>query len=319
MNALILALTMATAASDPTADPKLLAGMPGSSKAKDLQVIVDRAVQTVRDSLGNAAPLPDSMAVTLVDLTGKTPRWASYRGDVPIYPASVVKVFYLRAAHQWMQDGKLTDSEELRRALRDMIVDSSNDATSYVVDVLTGTTSGPELPPDELATWAERRNAMNRYYDSIGYRGINVNKKPWGDGPYGRETQASAAFKPSRNQLTTDATARLLTEIVLGRAVDPARSAEMLELMKRDPFLPTTDIEEQNTNYTGIAAVPGMKLWSKAGWTSRVRHDAAYVELPNGPRFVLVTFTDGRADERNVIPTVARSVMRDLSSHSRHR
>jgi len=35
----------------------------------------------------------------------------------------------------------LQTSDELERAMRDMIVDSSNDATSLVVDVL-GTTSG---------------------------------------------------------------------------------------------------------------------------------------------------------------------------------
>ncbi len=56
---------------------------------------------------------------------------------------------------------------ELERAIRDMIVDSSNDATSLVVDVLTGTTSGPELSPAPLGTWKSQRNIIDRYARSL--------------------------------------------------------------------------------------------------------------------------------------------------------
>ena len=77
---------------------------------------------------------------------------------------------------------------------------------------------------------------MNRYFFSLGYTNINANKKPWCEGPYGRETQSIQRHQPSRNMLTTDATARLLTEIATGQAVSARRSAEMLELLKREPF-----------------------------------------------------------------------------------
>ena len=55
--------------------------------------------------------------------------------------------------------------------------------------------------------------------------------------------------------------------------------------------------------------VAGAKLWSKAGWTSTTRHDTAYIELPNGAKFVLTVFTEGHANEREIIPTVARVVI----------
>ncbi len=56
-------------------------------------------------------------------------------------------MFYLVAAHRQMEDGKITDTPELRRAMDDMIVHSGNESTGYVLDLLTATTSGPELPP----------------------------------------------------------------------------------------------------------------------------------------------------------------------------
>ena len=67
---------------------------------------------------------------------------------------------------------------------------------------------------------------------------------------------------------------------------------------------------------TGIAlqGITGVKLWSKAGWTSTTRHDAAYIELPNGAKFVLVTFTTDHANEREIIPTVAKVVLDGMKS-----
>ena len=118
------------------------------------QKLVDDAVAA---ALAKFAPInlhPDELAVTLVDLSGfNNPAWANHRGAAPVYPASVVKLFFLAAAHRQMEDKTISDTPELRRALSDMIVDSGNEATGYVLDVLTGTTSGPELPPAELAVW----------------------------------------------------------------------------------------------------------------------------------------------------------------------
>lgn len=280
-----------------------------------LQQLVDEAAEAALKRFAEKGLNEKQLAVTLVDLREPgRPARASFRGAEPIYPASVIKMFYLAAAHRWLEDGKLNDTEELRRAMRDMIVDSSNDATHYIVDALTGTSNGAELPPAEMNVWAERRNAVNRYFQSLGYTGINVNQKPWCEGPYGRERIFLGEKFTNRNMLTTDATARLMTEIVLGRAVNAGRSAKMLELMKRDHTGTSEDPDDQAHGYTGIALdkSSGARLWSKAGWTSTSRHDAAYVELPGGARFVLVTFTSNQSKERDIIPTVARAIIQGM-------
>ena len=281
-----------------------------------LQALVNSAVQAALQQFADRKLQSNQLAVTLVDLRDPAkPLQAAYRGDAPIYPASVVKLFYLAAAHRWLEDSKLEDTPELRRALRDMIVDSSNEATHYIVDLLTGTTSGPELPDAEIDAWFEKRNAVNRYFVSLGYTHINVNKKPWCEGPYGRETQSIKRHQPSRNLLTTDATARLLGEIATGRAVTARRSAEMMELLRREPFkkIVETGEPDQGNAFTGPALPAGTRLWSKAGWTSETRHDAAYLELPDGAKLVLVTFTVGHANDREIIPTVARKILADLN------
>src|SRR5207244_4981815 len=127
--------------------------------------LVDGAVHQTLAKFAHQQLKPDQLAVTLVDLRDpQHPVRASYRGDAQIYPASVVKLFYLVAVHRWLEDGKLQDTGELGRALRDMIVPSYNEATHYIVDLLTGTTSGPELSPSELKKWTKKRDAVNRYF-----------------------------------------------------------------------------------------------------------------------------------------------------------
>ncbi len=125
-----------------------------------LQSAVDRAVTETRAEFTGPVLKPEQLAVTVIDLRGTTPVQADYRGEARFYPASVIKLFYLAATHRWLEDGRIADTPELRRAMRDMIVDSSNDATNYLVDVLTGTTGGPELPADELKAWSELIEAL---------------------------------------------------------------------------------------------------------------------------------------------------------------
>jgi beta-lactamase class A len=277
-----------------------------------LQALVDEAAQATLKQFADKGLKQDQLAITLIDLRDpQHPVQGSYRGEERIYPASVVKLFYLVAAHRWLEDGRLQETDELKRALHDMIVASSNDATGYVLDMLTDTTSGRELPPTEMQAWLEKRNAVNRYFQTLGYRNINTNQKTFCEDAYGREHFARGPNGENRNKLTTDATARLLAEIATGRAVTPARSRQMMELLHRDFAGQSSDPDDQAHGFTALALkeLPTARLWSKAGWTSTTRHDAAYIELPNGARFVLVTFTTDHANEHDIIPAVAHVVL----------
>ena len=75
-----------------------------------------------------------------------------------------------------------------------------------------------------------------------------------------------------------------MMEIVTGKVATPARTALMMDLLKRDYGKQTTDTDDQGTGFTGIALKgrDGFRMWSKAGWTSTTRHDVAYIETPDG-------------------------------------
>src|SRR3954452_14910513 len=80
----------------------------------------------------------DNLALSVIDLTkADAPTRADYHGDAPFYPASVIKLFFMVEAFR-----QAKSSPEIDRALREMISVSDNDATAYLVDVLTNTTAG---------------------------------------------------------------------------------------------------------------------------------------------------------------------------------
>ena len=249
-------------------------------------------------------------------------RGFSYRGMERIYPASIVKLFYLVAIMEWLQGGMVAESLELDRAIRDAIIVSSNDAAGLIVDVLTGTTSGPELPSSPFETWQKQRNIVNRYFKSLDWEeleSINVNQKTWCDGAYGRERAFLGELMENRNMLTTDAVARLLHSIIGGVAVSAERSQKMMQLLKRSLKLTEfvdSDGENQITGFIGEALPTNAQIWSKAGWMSRVRHDAAYVEIPNLSPYLLTIFTEGKdnAQNKSILPFISQLIVEAMTN-----
>lgn len=281
----------------------------------EMQSLVENAANETIKKFTDKNFKSENLAVTLIDVSNPNQlKTANFRGDEKIYPASVVKMFYMVALHQWYADGTLKKSVALERAEKDMIIHSYNEPTQYIVDALTATNNGEELSAKDLEKYGKKREIVNRYFQGLGYQNINVNQKTYEESLYGRERQWWNEGK-NRNMLTTNAVAKLLTEIALGKAVSKEHSGQMMELMKRDFAGEAKDPDDQAHAFTGIALkeFPQAKLWSKAGWTSTTRHDAAYIELPNGKKFVLVVFTTNFANEREILPFAASKIIRHFA------
>jgi beta-lactamase class A len=293
----------------------LLTSGPIVHAAGELEAMAAQAAAEMREQFKDEAIREEDLAISVIDLRDPDhPRTGNYRGDQPMFPASVVKLFYLAYAQRLLEDGELADSEELQRGLRDMIVDSSNDATSFILDTITDAPNGGVLPPAEMEQWSTKRNVVNRYFADLGYAKINVNQKAYCEGPYGRERLFIGPKFENRNKLTTDATAKLLAEIAERRFVSQARSEAMMALLARDRAKKTTGPDDQAHGFIAGALPPGVKVWSKAGWTSTARHDAAYIESEDGAvRAVIVIFTTGHGRSRKIIPALGKTLYRSLS------
>jgi len=258
----------------------------------------------------------DDIALTVIidDKNSSSLQGYSYRGDERIYPASIVKLFYLVAVEAWLNEGKVQSSSEFDRAVRDMIIESSNDATSLVMDTLTQTTSGYELPEVEFQQWQKQRNMINDYFQGYQweeFNQINVNQKTWCDGAYGRERMFLGENYENRNMLTTNAVARLFYSIMNDLVVTDQACEKMRNLLKRDVSqkqLEENEEENQINGFLGEILPNDAQIWSKAGWTSKVRHDCAYINIPDSPPYLLVVFTEGKA-RRTLLPFISQQFL----------
>ncbi|MBL8068227.1 MAG: serine hydrolase [Armatimonadetes bacterium] len=232
------------------------------------------------------------IAVVRLDRTAREFQLGGVGLDAPIYPASVVKVFYLAFAAHLLDSGSLAMSPELNRASRDMVKDSNNDATGYIVDLVCGTTPGPELGPADLARFIEQRGAVNRFFSGLGYQGVNAVNRTFNEGPYGRESQLLGKDMSNRNRVTASAVCRLMAEIALGTHWSGDSVSWMQGLLRRaNPQDEPDAADAQASGFIGKAIPRAAILYSKAGWTSDTRHDAAWVVLPDGREFAIAILT----------------------------
>jgi hypothetical protein len=255
----------------------------------------------------------EGLSIAVVDMSRDTPGGSfpagAYRGDVSYYPCSVVKICFLSFYESQKQAGKLVDTPELVRAVKDMITVSSNDATGFVMDSLTGTTSGPELSGVEWERWKAKRNVVNDWYRARGYTNLNANQKTFCEDAYGRE-QAFRDGGKNRNRMTAAESARILKEIAHGEVAGEALTAEMLMLLSRDVAAdePFEDLELEDARLAGQGLPRGSRVWAKSGDAYDFHHLVARVALPNGSDYVVAVFTKGVKDVKEVIPRAYEKV-----------
>jgi len=253
-----------------------------------------------------------AIAVGKIDRAAGKVQWGQLRADQEFYPASTVKLFYISYAATQLEKKKLKMTDEFQRAVTDMIVESSNDATALVLDTITGTTGGPELAPSEFQKWQEKRNAVNKWLTAQGFTGINLNQKTWNEGPYGRERQSLGPKYENRNSLTPHAALAMMSLIALDKVANPEWSAWIKKPLNRViPANGQTD-DFQAKAFTGGILPKGSELWSKAGYTDTVRHDIAWFKLPNGHEYVFAVFTKAQSNEPKLIPFISEHLIQEL-------
>ncbi len=257
--------------------------------------------------------IEEGLSIAVIDMTAPVPGASfpagAYRGDASYYPCSVVKICFLSYYEARKQAGKLDDTPELVRAVKDMITVSSNDATGFVVDSITGTTSGPELSGLEWERWKGKRNVVNGWYRGRGYTNLNANQKTFCEDAYGRE-QAFRDGGKNRNRMTAAEAARIFKEIVRGEVAGEALTDEMLALLSRDITAaePLEDVELEDARLAGQNLPKGSRVWAKSGDAYDFHHLVARVALPNGSDFIVAVFTKGVKTVPEVIPSVYEKV-----------
>lgn len=271
----------------------------------ELQEFLDGTVKKLlaKDARARKAK---TVGIALIDLQqGQTPRLAHWNGDIPIYPASVVKFVYLMAAYAWEEQGILSIDSTLDRQLTAMIYKSSNTATQKVFRTLTETEAGSELDSDDYAAFRERRLRVKRWLENLGIKGIHSIHPTYNGGGdlYGRDIQLlqdgsvpgglsnQSGSLSNRQAMTAVGTAKLLALLASNLGLDSEDAAEVRQRMKRDP-------RKQPYLYNRIAGgavqTSGVEVYSKTGTWGPIYADAGIIRGPTGRQLALAVFIDSK-------------------------
>lgn len=233
------------------------------------------------------------------------PHFGHFRGDEAMYPSSIAKLFYAVAAYKKMQDRCIRDSK-IESDITAMLRDDDHKAANRVVDFVSGTESGDELSGGDFRSFERKRQWVNRYFEKIGFEGINVSQKFWTEKPTGRDLQLLGRKLPrnyeNSNRLTANQAAQLLYLIY----ADAIVSKEACEKIKK--AIERRVDQEKISPLQGIASgLPsGAKLWSVKGFTHQDFNEVGLVALPNGQVYVLSVFTRYADHVKNFSTQVSR-------------
>lgn len=227
---------------------------------------------------------------------------ASWQGRTLRDPGDLVQLPYLIASERWLQRGLLEEEPELLRAQQAMIRQGSHDATSYVVDRLSGTTSGPVLAESGREAWMAQRLLVNDWLTTLGWselRGCQAAQKTWQDGPYGRERQFLGAALEQANRFSSDGLARLLEGVMAGTLISPPACQRMRSLLAA----PVAEDRAAADLPVGLAPLlPAVstgwrRFWGRGGRAGQGRQLALYGEGDGHAPMLLVVLLDRAAPE----------------------
>jgi hypothetical protein len=278
--------------------------------SQELTKICSAAAKSSIATFPQPAIPEEDIAIHLMVKPKGADRWVTggFRSDFQMYPASVVKLYYLGMGGWLRERGRLKPSEEDLRGFRDMIVDSSNDGTGHVLDILTGTTGGPELSPRALRSWMEKRQGVNRWLRTMEIQDVNACQKTWNEGPYGRERQGYGKDYQLRNMASPASAGLMMAAIADGRCGEGPVQEWMMGLLKRSLEKP----DGQTRTYIGKVTPKSWTHFSKAGNAYQVRHDTALLMSPEGHKVVLTIFTDHHSTNLLLLPHIASEVLKGL-------
>tara|TARA_B100001029_G_C14984217_1_gene407937 strand:+ start:34 stop:906 length:873 start_codon:yes stop_codon:yes gene_type:complete len=273
----------------------------------------------VRVCSNNKGFLKDDLAITWINYKSENNKVFKGFGfginnKKMFYPASIVKLVYGLATFHWIKKGRLLLTEEISDAVSRMLFNSSNNATSFLVDLLTGTTSGPCIEGEVWESWKYQRRIINDWLKDFNWEelyGINCCQKTWDDEPFGREKEFYGYENKNRNKMTTDSSARVLEEIMIH--IDFQKNdLNLRKFLKRN--LNKDALKEDPMNqiegFLGEGLPESTNFWSKAGLMSEVRHDAAWWINNKSLQTLLVVFGNGEKYFRDtsLFPAIAEEV-----------
>lgn len=284
----------------------------------DLATILRRAL---RDLLEGEGDLPrtaqegTSAALAILHPAGPgnphTFTLVHYRGEQEFFPGDLVSLFILAGVALQAQKGAIVEDEHVERDILRMVRARDADSANLLIDRVTGTLSGPEMPEANLDMFRKRRGTLDALLRGIGVSGTRCEQKIWDRTPYGRDAQLLGPGRSGDNRATSMAVAILFARLLQGQVGSAEASAKVLELLRAETSGPPFSACRPRLS-AGVPAGALIWGWRTAG--ARLLHEAVAVELPTGARYCLALLS--HLGERNalILESLGRRVADGISA-----
>lgn len=249
-----------------------------------------------------------NISLKLEDITNDLSFSYSLKTSTGHYAASLIKLFHAYMAYKKLKESKPLNKSELLRAIEESLKVSDNDALGYLMDFNSKTQSGLELDGSEWLEFKNSRAKITSYFKELSYSdSLNLANKCFSFSPYGRDFQlAFAEDGLGRNFLDIEDVSKIMHAI---RQECP----ELLSYMRRD----ITDHEDEQLYFISKGLEPFIndisEIYSKAGWTSAVRHDTAFIYFKDGSKYLLTVMTTGLSSHKELISELSSFIFKQLS------
>lgn len=208
------------------------------------------------------------------------------------YPASLIKLFAAFYAVEKLKNTKLEDFafNDLNVAIRNSLEESDNDALSLVYDFISGSASGL-YDQKSFIGFTKARNSITEYFHGLEFSDeLALHNKCYSFAPYGKDLKLF--LKQGSNKVLISDIEKIMDLIINKRP-------ELLEFMIR-----SGECEQSEFIYKGLNEEKLDFFYSKAGWTTSVRHDVAYFSY-NKEKYLFVILTKGLSEDKELIPSLS--------------
>ena len=232
----------------------------------------------------------NKMAVGIIDLSNpKLAKYANINGSHMMYAASLPKISILLAAMDAIENGELTETDEVTNDMKIMISKSDNHAATRMID---------RLGYDKIAS--VMTSEKYELYDESDGGGLWVGKRYGGGGDTNREPLLNLS-----HAATVDQVCRYYYLLANGKLVNQHRSKQMLDIMENPAlhhkFVNTLD-----------QIAPNARLFRKSGSWRNFHSDSILVWGKDSKRrYILVALiedADGEQIIRNLVKPVEKVI-----------
>ena len=247
----------------------------------------------------------------------------SHNLDRYFHPASLLKLFIAVMIEDKTLSGfekASTKYNKILKALKASILDSDNDALAFLVDILAPSTNDYNfIDEQELDDLCTQRQTISAYFHKLGFSdSLVLVNKCFGFDYYGKEEQI--LDKLGQNQISNNDLIKLLSLIEKSYPLTFEAMHRDLGDFERGPegkAIPSSIINTQDYQveaFTGAVLRKELGLgaiYSKAGWTSKVRHDAVIFDYQSA-RYFLTVMTAELSMSPAALQGIAEACLNDL-------